>query len=112
MSLNPSVMGESADGARCRIESTFPGWLDLFFGAVDSLAPLPVGFTKPTIDSLPPSRIKMIREVGDAKVVTADWTKDVRWAKIVKNERITTSDWFQDVRSFELETEDGEGCVL
>lgn len=53
----------------------------------------------------------MVRAEGDAKVVTADWTKDVRWAKIIKNERITTSDWFQDVRSFELETEDGEGCV-
>lgn len=102
-------MSAPADGSHYRIESTFPTWLDSFFQAIDPLAPLPEGTTKLTIDSLPPPRIKMVRQTSEAKIVTADWTKDVRWAKIIRNERVTTEDWFQDVRSFELETEDSEG---
>lgn len=96
----------------CRIESTFPRWLEQFYEAIDPLFPSPKGFSKLSLEDVPPPRIRMEEFVPEASsnglaVKTVDWANDVRWAMITKIERATQKGWFQDVRSLELKIEGG-----
>lgn len=96
------------------VESTFPGWLDQFFAAVDPLYPPPAGFVKQPPTATPPARIRLEKAAsastsapnnGSAASAPVLWTEDARWARLVKNERVTAPGWYQDVREVELEIE-------
>ncbi|GAA6005265.1 NAPDH-dependent diflavin reductase [Rhodotorula paludigena] len=108
--------GEGDDQNEWGVESTFPGWLDTFFAAVDPLHPPAPGFVPLPPTALPPARIRLEKVASpsssSARARADDapllWTDDARWARLVKNERVTAEDWYQDVREIELELEDVE----
>jgi hypothetical protein len=90
------------------VESTFPGWLDEFYTAIDPLAPTIAGLGQLSISGVPPARIQLEKVSGDTlKVDPAPppWASDVRWAKLRDIERTTAPGWYQDVRAVELEIE-------
>lgn len=98
----------------CRIESTFPEWLDKFFETIEKIAPSPPPETMPRLENaIPPPRIRL-QPVSPASIGSGStidpiaWAPDVRWAKIKKIERVTGEEWFQDVRSIDLSFEEAE----
>lgn len=89
------------------VESTFPGWLDTFYSAIDPLFPAEESLANLSLSDVPPPRIRLAPVDGSTAYdhEPPKWAKDVRWAKLKEMERVTKEGWYQDVRGIELEVE-------
>jgi sulfite reductase alpha subunit-like flavoprotein len=80
--------------------------MDTLFDALLKYFPLPPGAPAHSTQSIPPSRVTLVRSDAVANKSSVDLLlRDEKYClgKVKCNERITSRDWYQDVRHLEFE---------